>query len=518
MTDQITQPIKGTHAPKVLLIDNYDSFTFNIYQYLRELGAEVIVHRNDAITLEECQALQPTHVVISPGPGHPLTDSNLSRPVIELFGGKVPVFGVCMGMQCMYALYGGQVIGAPTMVHGKVSIIHHDSKGCFTDLPPTVKVTRYHSLVGDPSDVPKDLEVTATTADGVIMGVRHKRYTVEGVQFHPESILTEYGYDMFRNFLSLTSGVWNKVEIKPILKGPSTPTAIQTAIKLLCNDKEPMEVDMIQAFDDIMTGHATDAQTATLLMAVKSHGETPTIVNSCCAAVLNTSVKCDLPYRTVDIVGTGGDMHNTFNVSTTAGLVAAAAGLRVAKHGNRSSSSKCGSSDLLEELGVQINTPPNNCGDIIDRVGYCFLFAQLFHPAMKTVAAIRKQMGVRTIFNIIGPLINPTNPRAMIVGVYTPKIGKLMAETLRLRGIKEGMVVCGAEGLDEISISGPTYIWRLHNDEVKESVINPSDFGLPCHPIETVVGGDPATNASILLSLLDGMEGPFMDFVLINTS
>lgn len=190
-----------------LLIDNYDSFTYNLYQFLSELGAEVIVKRNDEITIEECRALHPDHVVISPGPGTP-DDAGISRDVIREFAGKAPVLGVCLGHQCIYDVYGGTVAGAGEIKHGKQSRIEHDGKGVFKGLPEGFLAARYHSLVGTPDTQPETLDVTARSESGIIMGVRHKELTVEGVQFHPESIATEHGKDLLKNFLAMEGGRW----------------------------------------------------------------------------------------------------------------------------------------------------------------------------------------------------------------------------------------------------------------------------------------------------------------------
>ncbi|GME87379.1 unnamed protein product [[Candida] boidinii] len=195
---------------KVLMIDNYDSFTWNLYQFLSQEGADVEVFRNDKITIEEIETKEPEIILISPGPGHPKTDSGISRDVIKHFKGKIPVFGVCMGQQCIYEVFGGNVEFAGEIVHGKTSTIEHDNKGMFKNVPQHIAITRYHSLAGSQQTLPDELEVTARTSNGIIMGVRHKKYTVEGVQFHPESILTEEGHLMIRNILSVKGGYWDK--------------------------------------------------------------------------------------------------------------------------------------------------------------------------------------------------------------------------------------------------------------------------------------------------------------------
>jgi anthranilate synthase component 2 len=186
---------------RVLVIDNYDSFVYNLVQYVGELGAEPIVHRHDALTLEQIDALDPDGILISPGPGRP-EDAGLSNEVITHFAGRRPVFGVCLGLQCMGQVYGGDVVRAPQVMHGKTSLITHDGKGLFAGLPNPFEATRYHSLVVERSSVPAELEITATSEDGLVMGLRHRRHDVEGVQFHPESILTAGGHDIVRNFLA----------------------------------------------------------------------------------------------------------------------------------------------------------------------------------------------------------------------------------------------------------------------------------------------------------------------------
>ncbi|KAK9365168.1 indole-3-glycerol phosphate synthase-domain-containing protein [Lipomyces kononenkoae] len=207
----------NSSSGKVVMIDNYDSFTWNVYQLLCQQGADVVVYRNDQITIDELVALKPSRLVISPGPGHPMTDAGISMDAIKSFAGKIPVLGVCMGEQCIFSVFGGTVSSAGEIVHGKTSTVEHDGKGIFTDVPQQVAVTRYHSLAGTYDTLPDCLEITARTSNGIIMAVRHKIYTVEGVQFHPESILTEAGNLMIRNFLNIQGGTWDHaVNQKPV--------------------------------------------------------------------------------------------------------------------------------------------------------------------------------------------------------------------------------------------------------------------------------------------------------------
>ncbi len=184
----------------ILLIDNYDSFTFNLVQYFGELGETVRVERNDAISCDDIAALKPAHIVISPGPCTP-NEAGISIELIRRFASQIPILGVCLGHQAIGAAFGGKIVRAPTVMHGKVSPIHHDGLGVYKNLPNPFEATRYHSLVIEPESLPKGLIVTARTAEGVIMGVRHREYVIEGVQFHPESIMTKVGKDLLKNFL-----------------------------------------------------------------------------------------------------------------------------------------------------------------------------------------------------------------------------------------------------------------------------------------------------------------------------
>lgn len=218
-------------ASNVILIDNYDSFTWNVYQYLVLEGATVTVYRNDEVTVDDLIARNPTQLVISPGPGHPATDAGISNAAIQHFSGKIPIFGVCMGQQCIIESFGGKVDVTGEILHGKTSVLKHDSKGVYEGLPPVLSVTRYHSLAGTHSTVPDCMEVSswAELEDGsgnsVIMGVRHTKLAVEGVQFHPESILTEYGRQMIRNFLRLTRGTWDENRGKTEQESTTNPSA-----------------------------------------------------------------------------------------------------------------------------------------------------------------------------------------------------------------------------------------------------------------------------------------------------
>ena len=196
----VSNKVRGGKDKMLLLLDNYDSFTYNLYQYLGELGAEIEVRRNDEVTLDEIEHMRPAYIVVSPGPCTP-NEAGISCQVIERFGPHIPTLGVCLGHQSIGQVYGGRVIRAPEPMHGKTSLMYHQGQGVFRDLPQPFEAIRYHSLIVDTNDLPSELEVTAQTTDGLIMGLRHRTYPVEGVQFHPESIMTSVGKDLLRNFL-----------------------------------------------------------------------------------------------------------------------------------------------------------------------------------------------------------------------------------------------------------------------------------------------------------------------------
>ncbi|KAI8355780.1 glycosyl transferase family, a/b domain-containing protein [Mortierella sp. GBAus27b] len=261
-------------------------------------------------------------------------------------------------------------------------------------------------------------------------------------------------------------------------------------------------------------GHADHFQIGFYLTTIRINGidKNPQIVAACAKAMTKHAISVSLDglrrkdTPVVDIVGTGGDGHDTFNVSTTAAIVAAGAGCIVAKHGNRSSSSACGSADILEMYGCKLNkVRADNVKTSLDNPGFCFLFAQEFHPAMKNASVPRKQIGIPTIFNLMGPLINPAAPKHTLIGVSSHEVGVVVSGALKEMGVEYGMVVCGANGLDEISPEGSSHIWvvKKGEDKVVELDITPKDFGLEEHPLEDVKGGNPQQNKAMLVDLFD---------------
>ena len=294
---------------------------------------------------------------------------------------------------------------------------------------------------------------------------------------------------------------------------------IREALALLIEGQSLSEADAEAVMEEIMTGQATPAQIGGFLIALRRKGETVEEVTGFARAMRRNAVTIRTDRQLlVDTCGTGGDGHGTFNVSTTAAFVIAGAGLGVAKHGNRSVSSKCGSADVLEALGVHLTLSPEDVGACIDAVGIGFLYAPQLHPAMKHAIGPRREMGVRTVFNILGPLTNPAGAQVQVLGVYDPSLTELMAQVLDSLGSEAAFVVHGARGLDELSTVGPNRVTRLRDGQVHTFTLDPLELGLPRAKLLDLKGGEAAENAVILRDILGGKPGPQRDVVLLNAA
>ena len=270
---------------------------------------------------------------------------------------------------------------------------------------------------------------------------------------------------------------------------------------------------------EIMSGQATPSQIAAFLTALRMKGETALEIAGC-ARIMRANARRVQPKRTdvVDTCGTGGDASGTFNISTAVAFVAAGAGLGVAKHGNRSVSSKCGSADLMEALGVKIDLSPEQVAQCIDEVGIGFCFAPAFHPAMKYATPVRREIGLRTVFNVLGPLANPAWAKRQLIGVYSAELTEVLAEVLKNMGAERAFVVHGDSGLDELSTTGPSRVSELRGGKIKTYELNPEPFGIPQANIEDLRGGTVEKNVGIMKSVLGGKPGPQRDIVLLNAA
>jgi len=293
---------------------------------------------------------------------------------------------------------------------------------------------------------------------------------------------------------------------------------IKEAIKLSVEGKDLSEKQMAGAMRDIMEGKSTDAQIGAFLTALRMKGETVEEITGAAKVMREKVTRVKAPAYTVDTCGTGGDMSHTFNISTTAALIVAACGVPVAKHGNRSVSSSCGSADVLEALGIKIDLEPHKVEQCLEETGFGFMFAPLFHPAMKFAIGPRKEMGIRTVFNILGPLTNPAGAERQVLGVFSDTLTEPMAKVLGNLGVTHAFVVHGEDGLDEITNTDRTRVTELKNGNIATYFISPEDFGFKKAEHRDLTGGNARENAAIVTEILNGHIGPKRDIVLMNAA
>ena len=439
----------------ILTIDNYDSFTYNIVQGLGALGAEVKVVRNDEIDVAGIAALAPEAILLSPGPGNP-DSAGVTLEAIRAFAGKVPLFGICLGHQSIAQAFGGKIVRAKRLMHGKTSRIRHDGRGLFAGLDQGFEAMRYHSLAVERATLPDCLEITAESEDGEIMGLRHKTLPIESLQYHPESIGTPQGMRQLANLIGLATG-------RHIRKS-ATPSVRKAILTHALDGIAPNEEESEGFFTAVMAGEVGEP----------------------------------------DIVGTGGDGAGTFNVSTTAAFIAAGAGVTIAKHGNIASTSSCGSADVLRELGCNLMADVSKVARCVRETGIGFLFARTLHPAMRFAAPVRRTLGFRTLFNLLGPLTNPAGTKRQVIGVPNERTAMVFAETFRRLGSTRAMVVAGEGGLDEISPCGFTFVSSLEGGVVRNSLLDAGAALGERHAVADIKGADAATNARLLRGVLDG--------------
>ena len=294
---------------------------------------------------------------------------------------------------------------------------------------------------------------------------------------------------------------------------------IREAIEKIVNNQDLTYDEAYTVMNEIMSGETSPTQNAAFLAALSTksaRAETKDEIAGCAAAMRDHAVKVETGMEIMEIVGTGGDNAHSFNISTTTAFVCAAGGVKIAKHGNRAASSQCGTADCLEALGVNIQQSPEKCIELLQEVGMCFFFAQKYHTSMKYVGAIRKELGFRTVFNILGPLTNPGSPSLQLLGVYDEYLVEPLAQVLISLGVKRGMVVYGQDKLDEISLSSPTTVCEFQDGWYKSYVITPEQFGFASCTKEDLISGTPAQNAEIVRGILRGNKGHKRNAVLMN--
>ena len=292
---------------------------------------------------------------------------------------------------------------------------------------------------------------------------------------------------------------------------------IQESIAKIVEGNSLSTTEASTVMDEIMNGETTPAQISSFITALRMKGESVEEIVGMATTMRQHSIKINITGTLVDTCGTGGDGSNTFNISTASSIVAAAAGLKIAKHGNRSASSICGSADVLEECGVKIDMSPSDVAYSIEKIGIGFMFAPIFHPAVKHAGPPRREISIRTIFNILGPLTNPANAQIQILGIARKELGPLIAEALKRLKTHKAFIVHGEDGIDEFTLSGKTHIWEISNDKILEHSISPEDVGLSRSPLSNLQGGSIQENKQMLESVLEGTPGSLQDSIAFNS-
>ena len=502
----------------ILMIDNYDSFVFNVEQYLKEMtDDEVITIRNDAITIDDIKKMNPSKIIFSPGPKHP-KDSGICLEILnntdEL--GNIPILGICLGHQAIGMNFGGEIKRLEKPLHGKTSEITvlSENSVLFKNLPKKFKVMRYHSLYVD--DIPEDLEVTAKSEDRVAMAVEHKSKNIFGIQFHPESIFTEYGKNMIRNFLNIE--VSETLQNNKNSKKKGNFIDMNKYLKKLQENIALTDTDFREICKIIDSKNYDIVQLGALLVLISEKSLYPESLTAFVKNILEYSTTFEDDSDMIDVCGTGGDGFKTINVSTAVAFILGAMGVNVAKHGNRAISSKSGSSDVLDKLGVPLENSLANQIEKLHVKNLAFFHAPFFHKLVGEVREVRSRLGIRTVFNILGPLLHPnTKLKYQLVGLYHEPVHRLYAETLQLLGRKHALAVRGNDGLDEITICDDTKIIEVKGEQILEYTVSPESFGFKRAFHSEIEGGTPEENAEILVKILKGEEkSAKFDIVVLN--
>lgn len=502
----------------ILLIDNYDSFVFNVAQYLGELtDEEVRTVRNDQLTLTEIRALKPSRIVLSPGPKHP-KDSGICLEILKEIT-DISILGICLGHQAFGLVHGATVKRLEIPLHGKTSVltVSEPQSVLFKGLPQQFNVMRYHSLYVDKDTLPQELIITALSDDGVIMALQHKTKPIHSIQFHPESFFTEYGKNILKNFLIGTQAIQSVQNTEEKAKAYANEV-FKAALKKLQENQPLGDSDFKQICAVLHSKQYDIVQLGALLVLISEKSLYPESLTAFVRNILAYSTTFADSRPMIDLCGTGGDGLKTINISTTVAFIVAALGVKVAKHGNRSVTSQSGSTDVLGELGIAMESNLMKQLDSLEKNGLAFFHAPFFHNLVGEVREVRQRLGIRTVFNVLGPLLHPnTKLKYQLVGLYHEPVMRLYAETLQLLGREHALVVRGNDGLDEISICDETKIVEVKGKQILEYTIAPEMFGFKRAFHADIQGGTPTENAEILRRTLKGEErGAKADIVILN--
>jgi len=486
-----------------VIIDHFDSFTYNLAQMLSGIVCgEVRVIRSDAYTPEELEALPMKGLILSAGPGSP-DEYPASLETVRRFTGRVPMLGVGLGHELAAAAHGGGIRRGKRVMHGKADEMLTDGRGCFRNIPSPSSFMRYHSLVVEPETLPDCFEISAQSRrDGDIMAIRHKECVLEGVQFHPESIGSESGRRVLENFVNYRREPFlGRQVLDRLIKG------------------ENLERETARAFMlEMAEGNMTNARLAGFLCALEAKGVTAAEIAGCVSVLADKCVPFVTDLPVLDIVGIGGDGKGSFNLSSMAAITAAACGQPIAKHGNRAVSSFCGSADFYAQLGFPLAISPAKAERLLADTGFVFLFAPLYHSAMKYAVATRRELAVRTIMNILGPIASPAHARYQVLGVPEEKLLRPLAEAAIMLGGERVMTLRSEDGLDEFSCAAPTrYVMAEAGGGITEHAFDPAEAGIRGFDSDALKGGTAEDNAAIAMRLASGEErGGVLDAVCLN--
>ncbi len=481
---------------RVVVIDNYDSFTYNLVDYLRQLGCSVTIYRNTidpmAISPEAFDLL-----VLSPGPSIPRNAGNLMQ-IIARFHTLKPILGICLGHQALVEFFGGHISKVMPR-HGKAEKIVHDGLTLYTGLQQQVEVARYHSWAA--TTVPEVLQVSARAADGTVMGVRHKLLPIEGLQYHPESILSlrgDAGMHILRNAVTgkLVNGYTNYKQLMADMQRT-----------------ESLKDETIEDFIAAITqGHLNDDQRLVLMVSLayglRDTGSMARFINALLSKgkFENRDLLTHVYHHSdaVDVCGTGGSGLPRLNTSTLAALLLASQGLPIVKHGNKAASGRFGSFDLLEKLGVPIRLSTAEINRALQETRLAFLFAADLHPVVGHFVSSRARIGIPTLFNVLGPLLNPLLPRRQLVGTAFAEYMQQICEVGVALGREELYVVRGDEGLDDISVSEATQVVAYVSGRHERFTLQPEDFGIARVQAQAVQVHTPEENVRIAREIIQG--------------
>jgi len=480
-----------------LLVDNYDSFTYNLYALLRSCGEDAVIIKNN----EFIEADDFAGIIFSPGPSSP-ESSGTSLKYLETYMGKKPMFGVCLGMQCIAHAMGYPVIQAKTIKHGKVDSISAKGESLLLkNVPQRFRSVRYHSLA---VDMDERYITSYSDSDSVPMSLEDPERGLFGVQFHPESVMSEHGATIMKNFIDHAKGASKKesdldVVIKKVNSG--------------------MHLDMKEAevlFDNMLGGSLTESQIGAALIAIKTRGETIDEL----AALVNTMNRYKVPFKhqaakTIDTCGTGGDGTSTINISTAVSIVLAGMGYSVVKHGNKAQSGKVGSADILEGLGFDYTYSKTEADDFFARHNFVYMHAPFYHPALKDIGKVRRELKAPTLFNFAGPLVNPADPAYQIIGISNREKLVYLANVILKTGRGNITVYSSFDGYDEVSSADRTECIYVANGCLENFIIDPADFFEP-FDMPRVDGS--AHARELFLKGLRGEDAEIVNLLAINTA